>query len=242
MNDKNSYSKPFPTRLRLLFDETGASQQLVADYVGVTRQAVSQWKDGKTVPDCYSFKKVAEFFNVPMEYLCGDTDSRVRENQALADSFGFSDTTIEKLQRWASEETHGLKPTAFLSKLIETAEFDAFLQQAQRAQKEYVEVQCELRDEDRIPPAAPDDPAANAVRRALNARATAIGYRIIQADDLPTFHRQQAMETMGATIKAAYEKYFAENEDTLVEQWHENRYSEYLEQVAIAESLGISLE
>ena len=103
-------------------------------------------------------------------------------------------------------------------------------------------MQCELRDEDRIPPAAPDDPAANAVRHALNARATAIGYRIIQADDLPTFHRQQATETMGAAIKATYERYFAENEECLMEQWHENRYSEYLEQVAVAESLGISLE
>jgi len=41
---------------------------------------------------------------------------------------------------------------------------------------------------------------------------------------------------MGATIKAAYENHFAENEDTLVEQWHENRYNEYLEQVAIAEN------
>jgi len=242
MNDKDSYFHPFPRRLRLLFDETRVSQQEVADYVGVSRQAVSQWKDGKTIPDCYNFKKVAEFFNVPLEYLYGETESKVKENQALVDSLGLSDEAITKLQAWAIQPGSSVTPIAFLSKLIDTEEFDHFLQQAQRASNEYIEIQCELLDEDRIPPGDPDDPAQIAVRRALNARATAIGHRIIPADDLSSFHRQQAMEAMGAAIKAAYERYFAENQEQLVEQWHENYGREYLEQAALAERLGISLE
>ena len=76
MNDNDNYFLPFPRRLRSLFDETRANQQEVAKYVGVSRQAVSQWLNGKTTPDCYSFKKVAAFFNVPLEYLYGDTDSK----------------------------------------------------------------------------------------------------------------------------------------------------------------------
>jgi len=66
-------------------DDTGASQQALADYVGVTRQAVAQWKDGKTIPDMYNFKRIAEFFKIPYEYLLGDTDSKAHENMALAD-------------------------------------------------------------------------------------------------------------------------------------------------------------
>ena len=239
MNEKEPYFHPFPRRLRLLFDETRCSQQDVADYVGVTRQAVSQWKDGKTVPDCYNFKKIAEYFKVPLAYLYGETDSRVHENQALADSFGFSDATIAKLHTWAGESTFGMKPAVLLSKLIDTDEFDRFLQQAQRATDDYVEIQCDLLDEDRIPPADPNDPAAAAVRRSLNAHATAIGHRIITADDLTNYHRQQAM---GAAIKAAYERYFTENKERLIEEWYENFVREYQEQAAVAESIGISLE
>jgi len=83
MDDKDSYFLPFPRHLRLLFDETRANQTEVAEYVGVSRQAVSQWMNGKTTPDCYNFKKVAEFFKVPLEYLYGETDSRVSKNIAL---------------------------------------------------------------------------------------------------------------------------------------------------------------
>ncbi len=70
MADVNdNYLAPFPRRFRLLIDETRTSQQVIADFVGVSRQAVAQWKDGKTIPDMYNFKKVAEFFKVPYEYL-----------------------------------------------------------------------------------------------------------------------------------------------------------------------------
>jgi len=60
----------------------------------VTRQAVSQWMNGKTTPDCYSFKKVAEFFDVPLEYLYGETDSKVKENILLANNLGLSDEAV----------------------------------------------------------------------------------------------------------------------------------------------------
>jgi len=97
MNDKDNYFLPFPRRLRSLFDEARANQQEIADYVGVSRQAVSQWMNGKTTPDCYNFKKVAEFFNVPLEYLYGDTDSKVRENILLSDNLGLSDEAVEAI-------------------------------------------------------------------------------------------------------------------------------------------------
>ena len=97
MSDKDNYFLPFPRRLRSLFDEARANQQEVADYVGVSRQAVSQWMNGKTTPDCYNFKKVAEFFNVPLEYLYGDTDSKIRENILLSDNLGLSDEAVEAI-------------------------------------------------------------------------------------------------------------------------------------------------
>jgi len=97
MNDNDNYFLPFPRRLRLLFDETRASQADVAKFIGVSRQAVSQWMNGKTTPDCYNFKKVAEFFNVPLEYLYGETDSKIKENIFIANSLGLSDKALEAI-------------------------------------------------------------------------------------------------------------------------------------------------
>ena len=80
MEKNENYYLPFPTRLRSLLEETGASQREVADFVGVSRQAIAQWKDGQAIPYMYNFKKTADFFKVSYEYLYGDTDRCVKEN------------------------------------------------------------------------------------------------------------------------------------------------------------------
>ena len=38
-----------------------------------------------SVPDALNFKKIVAFFKVPLQYLYGDTNSRVKENQVLSD-------------------------------------------------------------------------------------------------------------------------------------------------------------
>ena len=97
MNDNDNYHAPFPRRFRLLFDETRASQATVAEYIGVSRQAVSQWANGNTTPDCYNFKKLADYFNVPLEYLYGDTGSRAQENIRLVNELGLPDEAIDAI-------------------------------------------------------------------------------------------------------------------------------------------------
>ena len=97
MNDNDNYHSPFPRRLRLLFDETRISQATLAEHIGVSRQAISQWANGNTTPDCYNFKKLADYFNVPPEYLYGDTDSRAQENIRLANELGLSDEAIDTI-------------------------------------------------------------------------------------------------------------------------------------------------
>jgi len=107
--EKLAYDMPFPTRLRNLLDEKGINQQEIADFVGVKRQTIAQWKDGKTVPDIYNFQKMAQFFGVPYEYLLGDTDSRVRENLHLEETLGLSDGAIEALKGFQMGATENRK-------------------------------------------------------------------------------------------------------------------------------------
>jgi transcriptional regulator with XRE-family HTH domain len=98
-NAEPEIRKNFAIRLQKIMDDTGTSQQQVADFVGVKRQTVAQWKDGKTVPDAYNLQRLHQFFNVTYEYLMGESGSREHENLALADSLGLSDDAIRNIQQ-----------------------------------------------------------------------------------------------------------------------------------------------
>ena len=140
--ENKSYYLPFPTRLRQLMDDAGASQQALADYVGVMRQAVAQWKDGKTIPDMYNFKRIAEFFKIPYEYLLGDTDSKVHENMALADSLGLSDDAIETLEgikefSQHDDEAEYISTPEVVSRILCNGYFDEFLKLIQASVVDY---------------------------------------------------------------------------------------------------------
>ena len=62
MNKVNGMIK----RLRL---EKRLNQEQLAEQLHVTRQAVSNWETGKTQPDIEMLTKIAEYFDVSVEYL-----------------------------------------------------------------------------------------------------------------------------------------------------------------------------
>ncbi|MCL2842378.1 MAG: helix-turn-helix domain-containing protein [Oscillospiraceae bacterium] len=216
MNDKNSYLSPFPRRLRLLIDETRVSQQEIADYVGVTRQAVSHWKDGKTIPDCFSFKKIAEFFKVPLEYLYGDTDSKVRENMALTESLGLSDEVIEKLQLWANYDEMGacLALTKILSYLMEEASFDKFVFEMQLMLRDYLESRFFEEEE------WEDIPSDEVLQVALhtNEQLRKYGLQAVSRATIAASRRYRAMEVFSDATRVATERIYTGYRERLLER------------------------
>ena len=48
--------------------EKGAKQEELANYVGVSAQAVSKWENGG-VPDTFLLPKIADFFSVSIDSL-----------------------------------------------------------------------------------------------------------------------------------------------------------------------------
>ena len=215
MDDKDSYFFPFPRRLRLLLDETRTSQTEVAEYVGVSRQAVSQWMNGKTIPDCYNFKKVAEFFKVPLEYLYGETDSKVNENLALAESLGLSDTSISKLQKWANDETDGalIPLSQILSSIIDDADFDKFIERTGIMVHEYIEHELHrekykgFHSNEALQIWGTDE---------ADKRARLFGLRAVKAEDLSSIYKYQALESLGRAISTISEKYYFQNRERLI--------------------------
>lgn len=60
----DNYQSHFPKLLRELLNDKKVKQEDIAEYVGVTRQSIAQYKDGITSPDIYTFQKIVEYFKV----------------------------------------------------------------------------------------------------------------------------------------------------------------------------------
>lgn len=58
--------------------ERGMTQELVAELLGVSRQAVSKWESGKTDPSTANLLALAELYEVPVGDLLRNCPSRKR--------------------------------------------------------------------------------------------------------------------------------------------------------------------
>ena len=65
-------------RLKELRLGTGFSQEQVAERVGVSRQAVTKWETGQTIPAAENLAALAELYQVSLDDLGEDRSARVR--------------------------------------------------------------------------------------------------------------------------------------------------------------------
>lgn len=63
-------------RIKKLRQEKNISQSALASYLGVTQQTVSAYESGDREPDLETLNKIADFFDVSVDYLLGRTDIR----------------------------------------------------------------------------------------------------------------------------------------------------------------------
>lgn len=61
----------FAERLRTLRREMDLTQNKLADILETTQRKVSYWENGMVEPDLYSLWKIADFFDVSVDYLLG---------------------------------------------------------------------------------------------------------------------------------------------------------------------------
>ena len=98
-NSVDEYNTPFATALRELLDSSGISQSVLADYIGVTRQAISSYSLGTSLPDIEKFEKIADYFRVSTEYLLGRTGIKKADasKQAAAAYLSLSEEAIDAI-------------------------------------------------------------------------------------------------------------------------------------------------
>ncbi len=76
---ENFYGKEsyFATRLRYLLKLSRMNKSQLSNKIGVSRQAVSQYCDGTTIPNADTLLKIAEHFDVSIDYLSGRTNEKL---------------------------------------------------------------------------------------------------------------------------------------------------------------------
>ena len=64
----------FAERIRNLRSEIDLTQWQLADVLETTQRKISYWELGKTEPDLLTLWKIADFFDVSVDYLLGRKD------------------------------------------------------------------------------------------------------------------------------------------------------------------------
>ena len=65
-------------RLKKLRQERGLSQEKIANHLGITRQAYSNYENGRREPDFTTVNILADFYDVSVDYLIGHDDRRIQ--------------------------------------------------------------------------------------------------------------------------------------------------------------------
>ena len=93
------YGDPFPSRFRNLIEKKGATLDALAAEFNTTRQTVSNWQNGVTVPDAVSICDIARYFGVTTDYLLGLTDVKTIETnvRAVEEYTGLSEDAVKEL-------------------------------------------------------------------------------------------------------------------------------------------------
>ncbi len=61
--------------------QSGLSQEQLAEQLNVSRQAVSKWESGTSLPESEKLVAISNFFNVSLDYLLKDSDIAPGEEQ-----------------------------------------------------------------------------------------------------------------------------------------------------------------
>lgn len=103
---KERYNDPFPIVLRRLIEEKGITQEELKEKLGVsTRQSVTGYIDGSTLPTIDKINALADLFAVSTDYLLGRTPEKTSDVnlQAVYNDLGLSEESVNVIRNIKAE-------------------------------------------------------------------------------------------------------------------------------------------
>lgn len=93
------FNQPFAVKIRSLMDEQGITQDKLSKEINRTRQTVSQYVNGISEPSYGTLVKIADFFNVSIDYLLGRTKTKSQDATVLSviEYTGLSEDNVKTL-------------------------------------------------------------------------------------------------------------------------------------------------
>lgn len=101
--------------LRELRQSKGVSQQKIADAIHVSQQSVNKYENHNIEPDINTLIKIADYFNVSVDYLIGRT-----EIQQQADALTLSDLSCTEEQMIKKFRLLSDKQKEFVVNMVES--------------------------------------------------------------------------------------------------------------------------
>ncbi|RKI36739.1 XRE family transcriptional regulator [bacterium D16-51] len=89
----------FAHRLRALRQEKNLTQTELAKKMNVAKTTIASYEQGKNEPNLSMLIKIADYFNVSIDYLLGNSDGRIISDQELYDRLGLTDEAICSLEQ-----------------------------------------------------------------------------------------------------------------------------------------------
>lgn len=77
-------------RIAGLRNERGLLQHELAKEINVSRELISEWECGDRLPDVNSWIKLATFFEVSCDYICGASTHRVFKGRSFSDKLDIN--------------------------------------------------------------------------------------------------------------------------------------------------------
>lgn len=127
------YDSDLPLRLRALMENRNGisplgrvvSQSELADAINITRQAISTYCLGSSVPDAIRLKEIANYFRVSADYLLGISETRSldTEMQSICMATGLDEDTVRAIMQISNTP----KNFFTFSQLVRTREFSEII-------------------------------------------------------------------------------------------------------------------
>lgn len=122
MNYKTDVKEQFKKRFAELRAETGLSQLKLGKLLNLSPATIGYYENGDRVPDIVTAARIADYFNVSVDYLLGlsDIKSTEQDMKIACEVTGLSEKSINTLRFF-----HDLKQTGFRSEIVFYDEIDA---------------------------------------------------------------------------------------------------------------------
>lgn len=85
-------------RIKDLREDMDLRQIDVANATGIDQKTLSNYETGKTNPDSYALIRLADFFNVSIDYLVGRVDTNILSKNNIADEITKIQKKLEDLK------------------------------------------------------------------------------------------------------------------------------------------------